>query len=204
MDLRSIITLLQLVLSLLTNSQTANNPETQALVSQAMSIASQALNQPAVPLLGTGGPEEPFISAPTIGSNGGDVAPTISPVNNQPIVYDDTNPPIETCSITASVSGVHMVGNPPGVLNALTTINWQVGGMPTSTQGTLSPLDTSYGIFSTTAWPDQGTGNLKTSYWGYFPGGIHATFGSSTCETYFPDVSPDAFGIPSSTVYSTN
>lgn len=146
-------------------------------------------------------PYSPYLgSVPTIGTNGGDVAPTSSPVNGLPINYVDTDTSVQSCSITASVRTAIMVGetNP----YPLTTIDWSLGGMPTSTQGFFTPIDSSYGIFSTNASPDDG--KLETVYWGYFPGGIKATFGSSTCKTYFPDESPSVFGIPSTTVYSTN
>lgn len=122
-----------------------------------------------------------------------------------PILYvgEDYSPAINTCSINASVSGVHNVENAPGVLNALTTINWSLGGdLPTSTQGTLTPIDTKFGNFTVNVSPNE-NGKMQAVSWSYFPGGIKAVFGDATCTAYFPDVSADTFGVPSGTIYSS-
>lgn len=118
-----------------------------------------------------------------------------------PILYvgeDSSSKVVDTCLINASVSAVHNVENPAGVLNTATIVNWTLGGLPSSTTGILTPIDTSFGNFTT----NVSLGNNIA--WSYFPGGIKAKFGDATCYTYFPDESANSFGTPSTTLYSSS
>ncbi len=138
------------------------------------------------------------LGAPIVGEvpASGDQAPT-STTDGSPIVYVNQNTDIQSCSLNANVQPSQQDGQ--NNLSSLTTIDWELSGIPTSTWGTVTPVDTSKGNFTYQLAPNNE--KLESTFWIYFPGGIVAKFGSTTCTTYLPD---EAYTyIPSSTIYST-
>lgn len=145
----------------------------------------------------------PITESMPLGSAPLQPTPTSTP-SGTPIVYvgeQDTQPVPESCSITASVSPQNEIGSQSNP-NAVTMVNWTLSGIPTSTQGILVPIDPSQGNFIVHVAPDQESGATQDSVGYYFPAGIKATFGSSTCMTYFPD--EYYLYVPTTTIYSSD
>lgn len=210
LNVNTLIVLLTAIVSLLANPKVQSNPALLAQVSRMSQTVSALVfeyNQnPATTTVATPTTLPPSVSlneqvplgaAPLIPT------PTSTP-SGTPIVYvgeQDTQPAPESCTLHASVAPTHMIGQPKDKLDALTSFSWQVFNMPTSTKGTVLPIDIAAGNVSPhNLWPEDG--KFISTDWSYYSGGAVATFDNATCTTYFP-VEPSYTFVPTSTIFST-
>ena len=141
-SLASIITLLQLVLSLLSSPATANNAGVQALATQAISLSAQALAQPTSTPLGVAPTSTVTYNIPTSTDNPNTpIVINVNPPASQPVTPSSSEPVLgatpESCTLT-----VKTVTNPnEGATNVFTSqwgqYSWTSIGVPTSTKGQL-------------------------------------------------------------------
>lgn len=165
-SLQGIITILQFVLALLSNPATAKEPVTQALASQAISMATRALAQAQVPV-STSNPT-PVVSFQV---------PT--PTNNQPVQSVFPAPePLSAQTQPASPS-CHIVATATGTPANSAILSWTLTGIDPATPGKIAYSNGHNG--SKITW--YPLGGIVNPVW--LTEFYKAEFGGATCFTFF-------------------
>lgn len=191
--MQQIIILLQLVLALLSNPSTANDPKVQALASQAINMATVALGQSS-----QNSSSSISLSVPT------------STENPQPIVINVTNPVQPSPQPTTQPQPVQQPTpqniNPPNlgsvsqpvpepscVLNgvvaddgyATVTLTWELTGMESSTPGVIYEPTGADGEKTTYSHGAEVNQPGWPSYTSGFNWMFRGVFGKATCFAFF-------------------
>lgn len=136
-NLQSVVVLLQLVLSLLSNPSTAHSPQAALLASQAITFATQALQVQQAALVAPSPTPGTGIGAPDLGSiNPAPVSPVVAPAQPAPVVVvASTTPPIEApvaISPQCSLQGTRIVATDTQ-MNDTVDLLWTSQGIATGT-----------------------------------------------------------------------
>jgi len=202
MNLASIITLLQLVLALLSNPTTANNPQIQALANQAITAATASLNQ-------LSSNSSPISSAPQqIQQSTRQLPVPTSTASTLPEGTIDTNNPISNPqSCTLSMSAQYQ-SSWNGIDSSVVRYSWKlVGAIDPKTKGKLRSLSTYQGDYGPKYTevimdPNNNPGMLTAYVTNPPSGGYEADFGGTKCYTYLPQLNPWTYGS-STIIYSS-